>query len=146
MDESIPIPQRLSYEAFVAQVRTKYTKEKVVMTMDQNDSSSSSAAAVEPVIKRSGPGKQINVVKHSNKSASKSKSGGDKKDVSKITCYACNQLGHYRGSKKCPLYDPKAKSSDKVQEVSLAANLLRPPMVSNYLYMILLYAAVYDTL
>ena len=29
-----------------------------------------------------------------------------KKDLSNIWCYSCNQMGHYANPPKCPNYDP----------------------------------------
>jgi hypothetical protein len=111
MDETQPVVDRLSYEDFVLRTRDHYTKTCVSETMNRNASSS------KVKILRSGPGKQINVVKHSNKASNKPQSSDKKaKDKSKITCYACNQKGHYRGDKACPMY----KSKEAQAEVSLS--------------------------
>ena len=38
---------------------------------------------------------------------------GQKKDLSNIWCYSCNQMGHYANSPECPNYDP---SKDKKKD------------------------------
>lgn len=111
IDETIPVVDRLSYEDFVLRIRENFTKNSVVQTMDRNTSSGKAK------ILRSGPGKQVNVIKHSNKAITKPQSNEKKsKDLSKVTCYACSEKGHYRGNKICPMF----KTKEQQGEVSLS--------------------------
>jgi len=108
MDETVAVVDRLTYEDFVLRIRDNFTKNSVVETMDRNTSSGRT---------KNLKSKHINVTKHSNKAISKPQSNGKKsKDLSKITCYACNQKGHYRGNKTCPMY----KTKDQQGEANLS--------------------------
>jgi hypothetical protein len=118
MDEAIPLEARISYHIFILRVKEAWIKFKVEETLEVNSSSSNSSA------KKSDKVEKINVVKHSNKAVTKPKSNAGKKDLSSITCFACQNKGHYKGAKECPLYKPKTSSND-VQEVNLSTEFAK---------------------